>query len=146
MAKLVGTAHAFRVGTVSTTPLAPLGTRVWDADGNEYLYVGASGVSKGAPVKLGGSPISLAKSVVGTDVNALGVASQDFPVTGFTYGCIGVRGTHPTLVPSGTAAGASVQPDNGTTAAGSAASVQTKIGLTLVAANNDGSYINVFWL
>lgn len=146
MAKLTDSGHAFRVGDVSTTPLAALGTRVWDTDGNEYIYVGASGVGAGAPVKLGGSPISLGKCVVGTDVNALGVASQDFPVTGFTYGLIGVRGTHSTLVPSGTAAGTSVQPGNGTTAAGSAASIQTKIGLTLEAAADAGTAINVYWL
>jgi hypothetical protein len=102
------------------------------------------------PVKHVGGDFSAC--VVGTAAgNVLGVAVAEFPTTGFTYGFIGIKGTHPTLVPSGTSAGAMVVGGNGTTAVAaapsgtSAANFPVKVGITRAAAANAGTAIDVYW-
>jgi hypothetical protein len=144
--RLVGKMSSVKLGRVSTTALAQVGERFQDSEGNTYMYVGASGVAVGAPVKVAGSPLSLAKCVTGTDHDILGVATQAFPSTGFTFGLIGLQGIHPTRVPSGVGAGSLRMGGNGTTATAANDSVHVRVGKALVAAQNDGSAVNVLWL
>lgn len=151
MAKhIVGRATGAALSSNSTTAKTPVGTRQFDQNGAEYVYVGASGVAVGAPVKVA---TTLSLCVVGTaGPHVIGVATVAFPSTGFTYGWVGTRGIHPTLVPSGVAAGSMVQNGNGTTAAATAPSGQSaaaasvhKQGVTLETAANAGTVINVYW-
>ncbi len=144
MPLLTGKANAIVVGQTSATALAPVGSRFLDVDGNEYMYVGASGVAIGAPVKFGATP-DLSTLISGTTIDVEGVATQAFGSTAFSYGLIGVRGIHPTRVPSGTAANTVLQGGSGTTAAASAGAVQCKIGVSMATAANDGGVVNVYW-
>ena len=133
-----------------TSAQIPVGSIRRDNAGNEYMYVGASGVALGAPVKHVSGNFSAC--VVGTaQGNVLGVATAEFPTTGYPFGFIGIKGVHSTKVPSGTAAGAVLAGGNGSTAAiaapsgTSAATFPTKYGISQEAAQNDGSAIDVFW-
>lgn len=133
--------YAFSFGDVTADARVAVGSKVYDTDGNEYIYVGASGVAVGAPVKPGAS---LALCVTGTaEGSALGVASQAFPATGFFYGLIGARGTHPTLVPSGTASGSLMVGGSGTTKA--TTGIPSRSCVTLATAEDDGSVIDAYW-
>jgi hypothetical protein len=134
------------LGDAATEEAAlPIGFKAYDQQGGEYTYVGASGVAVGAPVKLGSTAPKLENCLVGTgETHVLGIATQEFPTTGFTFGFVGSRGVHPTKVPSGTAGGSQVVGGNGTTKA--ATGVFSRMGVTLATAENDGSVIDVFWL
>jgi hypothetical protein len=142
MARKIGRgASNVQYGNTSASVRAEVGSRVYDTVGNEYLYVGASGVAVGAPVKAGAS---LALCVTGTaEGSTLGVATQAFASTGFSYGLVGVRGTHPTRVPSGTAAGSLMVGGSGTTKA--TTGIPSRSCVTLAAAQDDGSVIDAYW-
>ncbi len=146
MAKfIVGRASSAQLGDIDTTAKMPIGVKVLDNEGNEYIYVGASGVAVGLPVKMGVSTSALSKCVAGTGVVIMGVATASFPTTSFTYGFVGTRGVHPTKVPSGTAQGTIVAGGSGTTAAAVNTDIPTKVGETLATAANAGTNIDVFW-
>lgn len=140
-----------QIGKFSSTALLPLGYKANDEMGNEYIYVGASGITAGKPVKRGSAGLS--NCVVGTAAcDVVGVAQGEFVTTGFTYGFIGDKGLFSTLVPSGTALGAALVGGNGTMAVAAAPSglaanvIPSLRAIANAAAADAGTAIDVLWL